>query len=83
MKLPSPALPPFPPQMDFGPRYYGEASQQQVQVFNNGPIEARYTITFGTAREMKARLEEEQVGGAVGGAGGGEARGSCRYVVGP
>ena len=41
-----------------------------VHLFNNGPVEGRFMISYGTPAEIKARLEEgDGSGGAAGGDG--------------
>lgn len=44
--------------VDFGISYFGERAVRTFEVFNNGPSESRYAITFGTPSEIKKRIEE-------------------------
>ena len=45
-------------EVDFGTTYFGERVVRAFEVFNNGPVEGRYAITFGTPTEIKKRIEE-------------------------
>ena len=45
-------------EVDFGTSYFGERAVRTFEVFNNGPAEGRYAITFGTPSEIKKRIEE-------------------------
>ncbi|GAX74871.1 hypothetical protein CEUSTIGMA_g2317.t1 [Chlamydomonas eustigma] len=53
-------------EVDFGPRYFGEELVRTVQLFNNGPVEGKFMITYGTPIEIKARIEEAE-GSGMGG----------------
>ena len=55
----------YPPdQVDFGSHYYGAELTRTVQLFNNGPVEGRYMISYGTPAEIKAKMEEAEGNGA-------------------
>lgn len=43
-------------QLDFGSLYYGQAMEREVTLFNNGPVEARYVISYGTLAEMRSKV---------------------------
>jgi len=49
--------------VDFGPHFFGEELVRTVQLFNNGPVEGRFMISYGTPAEIKARIEEAEGNG--------------------
>jgi hypothetical protein len=49
-----PATPPA--QLDMGSLYYGQNSEADLVLFNNGPVEARYIISYGTLAEMRSKV---------------------------
>ena len=51
------------PKVDFGPHFFGEELVRTVQLFNNGPVEGRFMISYGTPAEIKARIEEAEGNG--------------------
>ncbi|KXZ50888.1 hypothetical protein GPECTOR_14g137 [Gonium pectorale] len=51
-------------ELDFGSLYYGQASEREVTLFNNGPVEARYMIHYGTLAEMRSKVDDEAAANA-------------------
>ncbi|GFR48568.1 hypothetical protein Agub_g10470, partial [Astrephomene gubernaculifera] len=51
-------------ELDFGSLYYGQSSEREVTLFNNGPVEARYIITYGTLTEMRSKVDDEAAANA-------------------
>lgn len=45
-------------QVDFGHRFFGEVVERKLQIFNNGPVDARYLLSYGTPAEMKSKLDD-------------------------
>lgn len=45
-------------QVDFGEHYFGEEIVRTVQLFNNGPIEGNFMISYGTPSEIRAKVED-------------------------
>ncbi|EFJ49198.1 hypothetical protein VOLCADRAFT_90100 [Volvox carteri f. nagariensis] len=51
-------------ELDFGSLYYGQTSEREVTLFNNGPVEARYIISYGTLAEMRSKVDDEAAANA-------------------
>lgn len=41
-------------QLQFAPMFFGEAVHKNVAIFNNGPTEVRFDLSYGKAADMKA-----------------------------
>eukprot|EP00201_Polytomella_parva_P002682 CAMPEP_0175080504 /NCGR_PEP_ID=MMETSP0052_2-20121109/25548_1 /TAXON_ID=51329 ORGANISM="Polytomella parva, Strain SAG 63-3" /NCGR_SAMPLE_ID=MMETSP0052_2 /ASSEMBLY_ACC=CAM_ASM_000194 /LENGTH=1262 /DNA_ID=CAMNT_0016351219 /DNA_START=29 /DNA_END=3813 /DNA_ORIENTATION=+ len=51
--------------LDFGSLYYGEGVSKQLVLFNNGPIDINYTISYGTMVEMRGKIEDDPAAAAA------------------
>ncbi|PNW70067.1 hypothetical protein CHLRE_17g704300v5 [Chlamydomonas reinhardtii] len=51
-------------ELDFGSLYYGQAMEREVTLFNNGPVEARYVISYGTLAEMRSKVDDDAAANA-------------------
>jgi len=49
-------------EVDFGPHYFGEVLHRSIVIFNNGPIDVKYLITYGSMGEIKVRLGDDKGG---------------------
>ncbi|KAF5834411.1 flagellar associated protein [Dunaliella salina] len=49
-------------EVDFGPHYFGEVLHRSFMIFNNGPIDVKYLITYGSMGEIKVRLGDDKGG---------------------
>ena len=52
-------------QLDFGTQYFGEELERTVHLFNNGPVEGRFMIIYGTPTEIKKKLDEAEGSGGA------------------
>eukprot|EP00775_Hariotina_reticulata_P012144 gene12144-12282_t len=41
-------------ELDFGRMFFGDAGTRTVSLYNNGPVEAHFDVSYGTAADMKA-----------------------------
>ncbi|KAG2493472.1 hypothetical protein HYH03_008289 [Edaphochlamys debaryana] len=51
-------------ELDFGSLYYGQATERHMVLFNNGPVEARYIISYGTLAEMRSKVDDDAAANA-------------------
>jgi len=40
-------------QLDFGYMFFGDAATRTVSLHNNGPVEAHFDVSYGSAADMK------------------------------
>jgi hypothetical protein len=49
-------------EVDFGTHYFGDELSRTFHLFNNGPVEGRYGIMYGTPAEIKSKVDEAEGG---------------------
>lgn len=53
-------------QLNFGSIFFGEAVTRSITVFNNGPAEARFDLSYGSKTDMAAIAATDNDGPSVG-----------------